>query len=623
MPKMTKNYSFETLIDDLKEKFPHENSDRWDAFFAWSCSLPLEAWSHSDLKTELGKSRYWQSEDSVVSNALRCGLIASGAWANQDESTQKIAFEWGFQNPDIMSSHKMGLQIEFWKMILNGIFTQSYWQPEHNIETYDVSIEQAKINDQAKQDHIGWSNFNNNDNHTSWAHLMEQRKSVPMERILEEFNHGKPLLFTKILGGKIEQAQELLSKGISLKNSEFNLGSQLLTAFDYYSSYGRHNEYPNHRNLKPPSKADNLYFQELWSLFLKAGGDEAMEKSPNYLTGPPLRAEILFNPSKPCPTQTWLRVLVQKEWRPCLASEKNMFEWLNNHGTSIKTITSEDFQEIVDLSYGASKAQIGMLVDFLHENKIQITPPTASLSFEPKIKKRRKTPIVQLALEKKMAAAKFEKLSEMGVDFLTPLSSYRHTLLEHVFQIQNRSKGCVDLIRYIYEGMVKQDPVRALEVLHAKSPRDGSSLMHWAAKNFDLLTIKYLHNLGLPLDSKDQHGNTILHWTAKKYGPDSQKQVLPVLEWLLEQGFDLSVTNNQKMTGFAALSKNAPIDALLSALSKNSQLMNQKDRYGKTPYDYIQQRYNGNTIRPIVEREVLTLNVPETDPTPQPKKRRL
>ena len=81
------------------------------------------------------------------------------------------------------------------------------------------------------------------------------------------------------------------------------------------------------------------------------------------------------------------------------------------------------------------------------------------------------------------------------------------------------------------------------------------------------------------------------------------------MEWLLEQNFDLSTKNNKNLTAFAALTKKAPIESLEKALDSNSDLMDIKDKYGKTPKDYLYNRQD--SILPLVEKKILDIHLPE------------
>lgn len=118
--------------------------------------------------------------------------------------------------------------------------------------------------------------------------------------------------------------------------------------------------------------------------------------------------------------------------------------------------------------------------------------------------------------------------------------------------------------------------------MHSESSREkvdefGRNILHYAANNGALLTVKKLLLDGFDINSQDNNGWTALHFAA-------QNNHFQVIKLLLENKANPNIHDNQGNGALwtAAMHANGKYESILLLLKANAD-PNHKNKYGRSP----------------------------------------
>jgi hypothetical protein len=358
--------------------------------------------------------------------------------------------------------------------------------------------------------------------------------------------------------------------------------------------------------------------EPLWRLALAAGATPQTTQCldyPSTRTGPILRAEAMAGHTPH--VLHWVRMLIDNTWQGTRASGSSPAKWMIREGMPIETLLEDDVRPAFHtLSYNKSGAH--RLIETLTACSTRVIPSTGST-----VEGWGSRSLMAALLHARIDVPHLQMALDLGLDPFASKAWDDHLLMDVIYTRKGRA---APILSVLLPAMEKKDPERLRELLNGEYNNTGASLAHEAAKQFDVDTLRLLKERGLDFSRTDRFGNTFLHWTARRYGARSQLQLLPVIEWALEEGFDLGMENKKKETVFGIMTRVATPEALLAALASNIDLLDRPDKQGKTPRDYLLGRRDRDMVVPVIDKGQLEQSLPEAgvpEEAPKAPRRRL
>lgn len=481
-----------------------------------------------------------------------------------------VLLQWAIHNAHLLAHHNLGSHPRLWQAIAN--FPSKLPVPPDSL--------------------IGVRAATPGTRQVAFNALVEQRTKAGLDSLVSDVRNGGLMLLDDLTAGRFDTARARMEKGADVKTLH-------LDSFTLAYALG-----------KPGTGLSPGQIQTLWGMLLEAGGRPVSTIDPQparVLPGPVLRAEVEAGHT-PALTQ-WLGVVHGQTWMPDKASGKDAGAWLVRHGVDLSAIDAFSLSNALSALL-RDKAGTHRMVDAMVAQNTRILPGSLA-DPDDRRPQMNLTKFIGVGID----ARRLQSLLDLGLDPLEPAQYDVNTL----FQILRSKKGKAGpSLSVLLPAMEKADPEQLKHMLTERR-RNGSTLIHEAAKQFDLGALVLLQKRGADMDAVDNQGNTFLHWTTRLYGATSQLRLFPVLQWALETGFDLGVKNKRGQTVFAAMTRVATVDSLLAALASNLNLLDAVDRKGKTPRDYLLRRSDGGTVTPMVEKGVLEMKLPDAGEQPETK----
>ena len=487
-----------------------------------------------------------------------------------------ILLQWAIHNVHLLAHHNLGSHPRLWQAIAN-VPSRLPAPPESLIGVRPATPGTRQV---------------------AFNALIGQRTKAGLDPVFSDVLNGGLMLLDDLTSGRFDEARARMDKGADVKTLN-------LDAFSLACSLG-----------KPGTGLSPGQIQTLWGIFLEAGGQPVSTIAPQLnrvLPGPVVRAEVEAG-HMPALTQ-WLAIVHGQTWMPDKASGKDAGAWLAGHGVDLSAIDAFSLSNLLSVLL-RNKAGTHRMVDAMVAQNTRILPGSPDDTGDQR-RSMSLTRFIGIGID----ARRFKALLDLGLDPFEPAQYDLNTL----FQLLHSKKGKAGpFLMALLPAMEKADPDQLKHML-AERRRNGSTLVHEAAKQFDLAALVLLQDSGVDMEAVDNHGNTFLHWTTRLYGATSQTRLFPVLQWALETGLDLGVKNKRGQTIFAAMTKVATVDSLMMALGSNLALLDMVDRKGKTPRDYLLGRADRDTVAPLVEQGVLGMKLPAAgeDSGPKAPRRRL
>lgn len=196
-----------------------------------------------------------------------------------------------------------------------------------------------------------------------------------------------------------------------------------------------------------------------------------------------------------------------------------------------------------------------------------------------------------------------------------------HSLL--LVALQTGRKKTAPVVRAFLDAQRTHHPARLQSMVDVRGVK-GATAFHWAARNRELAVFDLLLSAGANPQAVDDAGNTLAHWLMRKYSPRHEKEFIPALQWLQNQGVDLLAPNKKGQTPMAKLAQKGTLDSLMALVgTAGHETVTATDKRGKTAIDVLEERPDRNEVLPFIEQVVLEESLPGQSPTATPTRRRL